>query len=372
MSRFDLPINPWRSAWCLLWLCLTLAGLTTRVAAQSKPASDSDDAFLRKVETDLNTRKPAKSGVKATTPNSDGHEHEGISIWDLVTPREKWSTLVSGYREGIYRNPILAGAFAGALLAFLGVFIVLRRMVFVSAAISQASVCGVAFAHVLHSYVGIASVIASPRFGALIFGLSASLLFILNPTRFGITREALLGQVFLVASAVGLGLRDRIAAEGHDIDQAIFGHAVSVPDDELRTIVLLTLFLGPALLIARRSLLVIAFDKTSARVQQMPVRTLEGFLFLSIGTAIALSTKILGALPVFAYTVLPAMGALAFSKRPWLVFVLAVTFGALSGAGGYAVATIFGYPVGASQTALAGVFAVSGALTHWVVDRFRR
>ena len=37
----------------------------------------------------------------------------------------------------LYLEPILTGAAAGAVLAFLGVYVVLRRMVFISAALSQ-------------------------------------------------------------------------------------------------------------------------------------------------------------------------------------------------------------------------------------------
>ena len=37
----------------------------------------------------------------------------------------------------LWREPMLAGVLAAALLAYLGVFIVLKRMVFVSAALSE-------------------------------------------------------------------------------------------------------------------------------------------------------------------------------------------------------------------------------------------
>ena len=60
-----------------------------------------------------------------------------------------------------------------------------------------------------------------------------------------------------------------------------------------------------------------------ARVQGMPVRALNAFLFVSIGLAVALCTRALGALPVFAFSVLPAMTALVLTSRIGLVFGLA-------------------------------------------------
>ena len=45
----------------------------------------------------------------------------------------------------VFRDPVLASFVAGATLGLLGVYIVLRRMVFVSAALSQAAGLGVAY-----------------------------------------------------------------------------------------------------------------------------------------------------------------------------------------------------------------------------------
>ena len=71
------------------------------------------------------------------------------------------------------------------------------------------------------------------------------------------------------------------------------------------------------------------------------------------GLSVALCTRALGALPVFAFSVLPAMTALALTARIGLVFVLATLIGALSGVGGYVVSFRGDLPVGATQTATA-------------------
>ena len=73
---------------------------------------------------------------------------------------------------------------------------------------------------------------------------------------------------------------------------------------------------------------------------------------------VALSTRALGAMPVFGFSVLPAMIALALTSRIGLVFGLAATIGALGAAGGYALAFVLELPVGATQTALLAVVLV--------------
>jgi zinc transport system permease protein len=77
---------------------------------------------------------------------------------------------------------------------------------------------------------------------------------------------------------------------------------------------------------------------------------------------------------VFAFSVLPAMAALALTNNLALVFALATVIGAFSGAAGYAASFRGELPVGATQTAMAvallalalGRRAVGGLLSRRV------
>jgi zinc transport system permease protein len=70
------------------------------------------------------------------------------------------------------------------------------------------------------------------------------------------------------------------------------------------------------------------------------------------------AARALGALPVFALSVLPAAAALLFglSLRPALA--VASALGVLAGTIGYAAAFFLSLPVGASQTTVAAGFAL--------------
>ena len=99
----------------------------------------------------------------------------------------------------LFRDPVLAGMIVGATLGYLGVYIVLRRMVFASSAIAQAAALGVALSFWLPAVIdplghaaGHAAgpgghVIPSPLFQPVLWAVAASLLatlvFIANPTR---------------------------------------------------------------------------------------------------------------------------------------------------------------------------------------------
>jgi len=288
----------------------------------------------------------------------------------------------------IFKDAIITGGLAGALLGFIGVHVVLRRMVFASSAIAQAAALGVALSfwvpivvdpirHAAGHQAGAdAHVVSSLLFEPVLWAIGASLLatlvFIANPVRLHLTRESLLGLVYLASGAGAVIVGDRITQEAHDLSAILFGSAVVVQPADLVLVAAATVGLLCGHLLLWRALIFVGFDPVGARVQRLPVRRLNAFLFLSIGLAVALCTRALGALPVFAFSVLPAMAALALTARMWVVFLLATLFGALAGVGGYGISFRGELPVGATQTAVAAAFVGAAMLARLAAVRLRR
>jgi zinc transport system permease protein len=94
-----------------------------------------------------------------------------IDTAGLQPPMPSWADFVSGWELGIYRDPVLCGVAAGGVLGLLGVFVVLRRAVFVTAAVSQAAGLGVALSFYLAIHHGLE---LPPFVGALALALVAT------------------------------------------------------------------------------------------------------------------------------------------------------------------------------------------------------
>ncbi len=297
---------------------------------------------------------------------------------DAPTWQEFWANF------SIFRDAILTGGLAGLLLGFIGVHVVLRRMVFASSAIAQAAALGVALSfwigaivdpvrhaagHAAGADVHVTMFIFEPVLWAIVASLLATLVFIANPVRLHLTRESLLGFVFLASGAGAVIVGDKITQEAHDLSAILFGSAVVVQRSDLVLVSVATIVLLGGHLLAWRALVFSGYDPLGARVQGLPTRTLDGFLYISVGLSVALCTRALGALPVFAFSVLPAMAALVLTSRIGLVFGLAGLFGALAGVGGYAVSFRAELPVGATQTALAALFVGAALVGRAVLGR---
>jgi zinc transport system permease protein len=280
-----------------------------------------------------------------------------------VTPT--FQDLVDGFE--LFRDPILCGAIAGGVLGFLSFFIVLRRLVFVSAAVTQSAGLGVALAFYAQIHLGFE---IDPLVGAIGFALLSNLLLSLDPRRFRLTRETMLGLVYALAGGAVVLVGARISQEAHDIQAILLGSAVLVRPMDLWAV----LGVGGAVLLIQlwwfRGFVFASFDPDLARVQRVPVAFLQGVLFVSIGLMVGVAARALGALPVFALSTLPTVTALLLGARsPRWTTALAALFGALAGGGGYLLAFFRDLPVGASQTVAAGLLVAAGLVVRFTVRR---
>jgi ABC-type Mn2+/Zn2+ transport system permease subunit len=104
-------------------------------------------------------------------------------------------------REPFLRYALFAGLLAGGVCAFLGVYVILRRIVFLGVALSEAAALGVA----LGLFVG-----WNPEAAAFGLTLLAALLFSLSGKYRILSQESLIGWAYVVAAGVSIILMQRI------------------------------------------------------------------------------------------------------------------------------------------------------------------
>jgi zinc transport system permease protein len=265
----------------------------------------------------------------------------------------------------LYRDPVACGVVAGAVLGMLGVFVVLRRAVFVTAAVSQSAALGVALAFLLGIYLGFTP---PPVLCAFLLALGATGVLALGSPSKRLPREAVVGLLYVGASALAVLVGDRIAQEAEDITAILFGTAVLVRPQDLLAVLAVSLLVVVALGALYRGLVFAGFDPDGARIQGLPVARIELLLWTLVALEVSVTTRAIGALPVFAFSVLPAMAGLRACNRLSHAVLLAGLCGGLSGGLGYLSAFMLRFPVGAAQACVA---ALSFSLAT-LVPRLRR
>lgn len=261
----------------------------------------------------------------------------------------------------LFREAALSATLLGALLGVLGVYVVIKRMIFFSAALSQVAGLGIAASFWLKLSFGL-TWLANPYLGAAVTSLLAIAFIVAEKNITSARRDASLGLVFLVGSAGTLMLGTRIVQEVQDIESLLFGSAVAVLPEDFTMVLVTTAVLGVWHLWWHRGFVAVSLDSDDARVRGLWSRGLDTMLLLSLAAAISVSTRVLGALPTFAFSVLPAMAALRLAPNVSRAMVAAAIFGAIAGFGGYLHAFLHQFPVGASQTMVAAVLVAVATL----------
>jgi ABC-type Mn2+/Zn2+ transport system permease subunit len=277
-------------------------------------------------------------------------------------------TDVPGFWESwaLWRDIVAVAVVAAGLCSFVGVYIVLKRIVFVSAAMSQMSGVGVSLAFFLCSVVQVdphqAPLWLHPLWYATAFAAVGAALFSLDLGHRRLAGETVVGLAYLVAAAsVILVLNSpRVSQEAHEVNDLLYGNAVVATAGQLAIVTVAAAFVALVHALFGKEFLLTSFDSEMARTLGLRTRGWSLLLFATFAVTVSVSTRAIGALPVFAFMVIPPAVALLLVDRLWQVFAVAVAVGVASAFLGYWASFRWSLPTGASMVVVAALFLVPG------------
>jgi zinc transport system permease protein len=270
-----------------------------------------------------------------------------------------------------WRDSVLAVLLSGAVCAYLGVYVVLRRVVFVGAALTQISGVGIALAFWLAAvamhgdpHQATTSLWFSPQLYSLAAAVLGALLFSFNRGGQRIASETVVGLGWIIAAASVLLILSspRIVAEAHEVDDLLYGTAVLVRPAELETLALVVASLLLLHLVFYRTFVFLTYDGEFAQTLGIRAPAWDMLLYVTLGVGISFAVRTVGALPAFGFLVIPPAAAQLLVRRVVWAFPLSVLFALLGGGLGYYVAFTRQVPTGAAIVATSAVFLVPGLM----------
>ena len=217
--------------------------------------------------------------------------------------------------------PLLACLAVSGILVYLGMHVVERKVIFVDLALAQIAALGVMWAILMgydHEHEPLPVTLYSLAFTAV-----GALVFSITRTRNErVPHEALIGIIYVTATAGGLVLADRFALGTEALKELIAGRVALVTPVILTKLVITCAAVGVVFVGLHRRLIRISTDPKAAEAAGMSIRAWDFIFYLLFGVLITQSVAVLGVLPVFAYLVIPAVAAafLFESVRARLVF----------------------------------------------------
>ncbi len=245
-----------------------------------------------------------------------------------------------------FQSALIAGTLSAAMCALVGVYVLLKRIVFVGIALAQLASLGVAVALLIDVH---------PMIMALVTTLTGVACFALTRTGQRVPQEGVIGASYVMAAALGIiCVAKNPVGEARNL-KVLFGNILSVHTGEMVALAVLLAVLAIVHVVFYKEFLFVSFDPETAQAQGINVRGWDLLLYLTIGLAIAFSIHSMGVLLVFALLLVPAMTARLVAHRMMALFALAIAFGVVAVPLGLYLAVRIDLPTG---TAVAGTCVV--------------
>ena len=201
---------------------------------------------------------------------------------------------------GLLAIPFVACVILVFVHVYFGAFVLRRGIIFIDLALAQWAALGYVIGHLLgvHAPGGLFLI----SFGFTV--IAALILTLLKPLYTQVNlQEAVIGVVYITATALATGVISCVGMEGHHIADMLAGHLLFIPATELLVATIQYAIIAALLFFFHKH-----FLSAVGRAWDFLFYVLFGFVVTS-------SVKMVGVLLVFSYLVLPILSVILFSKQ---------------------------------------------------------
>lgn len=256
----------------------------------------------------------------------------------------------------------------GFVCPLVGVYVVLRRLVFWGVALPQVSAAGIAFAFMLQG-LGVTILSggeAQERHlaiaGSVLFTVGTILLLAALERRGAGLGEGRIGALYAAAWAASILFVAWNAAGETEMLGLLKGEIVSISESDFHAMLNIFGVLAACMLLFQREFTFVSYDRDMAVTLGRNVLGWDLLLYLIIALAVSLGVMTVGPLVIFGFLIIPPLAALPWARGMMSLSLLASALGGLSAFAGFYLSYTFDLPLGPLVVAVAcGVYALSAA-----------
>lgn len=255
------------------------------------------------------------------------------------------------------RNALLAGLLASVACGIIGVYVIVKRIVFISGGIAHASFGGVGLGYL----IGI-----NPVLGAMLFTIPSALGMGLVTRRTRMAEDTAIGILWALGMALGVIFVGLAPGYAPDLFSYLFGNILTVPFSDILLMLILDAVIITGTVLLFKEFLALSFDEEFGKVAGMPVEALYLLLLGLIALTVVVLIRVVGIVLVIALLTMPAALARQYTHRLSRMMLLAVGFSALFTFGGLFLSFALDLASGATIIVLSSLtFLASFAVGHF-------
>jgi manganese/iron transport system permease protein len=237
-----------------------------------------------------------------------------------VLSRVLLDPFTSPFMQRALVEAVLLGVVGGAV----SVFVVLRRLAFLSDVLTHTVFPGVVIGYLVAQTDGIV-------WGALAFAVLSAVLLTLLSASARVTEDASMAILLTGFFAVGVILVSRRSSYTADLTAFLFGRILTVDRQQIVVTAVIGALVLLALALLGKELVLRAFDPDGAAARGYRVHALDLALNLAVALVVVAAVRAVGTVLVIALLVVPGAAARLLTDRLGRLFVLAAAIGGLGG-----------------------------------------
>jgi len=254
-----------------------------------------------------------------------------------------------------------------AIHSYLGLHVIAREVIFVDLSLAQMAALGSTVAILAGSQPD------SPQSFIYALGfttIGAALFALTRSTEKGpVPQEAIIGVVYVMASAAAILVADRTPRGGEAIKDILVGSLLWVTWPTIVRLAAVYVLVGIFHWVLRKRFLTISFEPETAIAKGWRIRWWDFWFYLSFGIVITFSVPIAGVLLVFSFLVVPAAIAFQFTRRHGTLAVISWLSGTLASALGLWVSFHYDLPTGPVVVCMFGLLLLGAYLLRRAMGR---
>ncbi len=252
----------------------------------------------------------------------------------------------------LLHHAVWGSVVVGFVCPLVGVYFVLRRLVFWGVALPQVSASGIAFAFMLQG-LGLRILAGGEAqekhlaiAGALVFTVGTILTLAALERRGAGLSEGRLGVLFALAGATAILFVAWNAAGETEMLGLLKGEIVAISEADFHAMLDIFGVVTACMFLFQREFTLVSYDRDMAVTLGRSVLVWDVLLYLIIGVTISLGTMTVGPLVIFGFLVIPPMAALPWASGMLSLSVIASLLGGLSAFAGFYLSYTHDLPLG--------------------------
>ena len=273
----------------------------------------------------------------------------------------------------LLREALFGSVLVGAVCPLVGVYFVLRRMIFLGVALPQLSASGIAFSFLLyrvlvgpHEHLVIGERLLA-MLGSSSFTLAGILVLAAFERQGRETVEARIGATYAVAGALTILF---LAADPHGEAQMVNllkGDLLATTGTGLTVLSSVFGVVAAILFAFRKEFLLVSFDRDLAIVFGKRAGIWDTLLYLVSGVAISFGVMTAGPIVTFGFLVIPPLTARLVTRHMLAFSLASAAIGAVTAFVGFYCAYRFDLPLGPAEVAVASLVLAVVGTGNWLL-----